>query len=85
MSPACAQVNSGRWRLNQGEEARERLSQGRWRLEGEEAREKGKERDIAHHLDRVNHQVVTKTKIKAWKNKDVKILKERKKDKDTTS
>ena len=77
MSPACAQVNSGRWRLNQGEEARE--SQGRWRLE--EAREKGKERDIAHHLDRVNHQVVTKTKIKTWKEKDVKILKERKKTK----
>ena len=80
MSLACAQVNSGRWsRL--GEEARERLSQGRWRLEGEEAREKGKERDIAHHLDRVNHQVVTKTKIKTWKDKDVKILKERKKTK----
>ena len=80
MSPACAQVNSGRWsRLNQGGEARERLSHGRWRLE--EAREKGKERDIAHHLDRVNHQVVTKTKIKTWKDKDVKILKERKKTK----
>ena len=79
MSLACAQVNSGRWRLNQGEEARERLSQGRWRLE--EAREKGKERDIAHHLDRVNHQVVTKTKIKTRKDKDVKILKERKKTK----
>ena len=78
MSLACAQVNSGRWRLNQGEEARERLSQGRWRLEGEEAREKGKERDIAHHLDRVNQQVVTKTKIKTWKDKDGKILKERK-------
>ena len=35
------QVNSGRWRLSQGEEVRE----------------KEKERDIAHHLTGVNEQV----------------------------
>ena len=38
----CLQVNSG----------------GRWRLsQGEEVREKEKERDIAHHLCLVNQQV----------------------------
>ena len=44
------------------------MSDGRWRvIQGEEVREKEKDRDIAHHLSGVNQQVKLLLKSKCVK------------------